>query len=143
MKHIALVGIKKNGADVALFLDGELILSADPSAGDDVRVVHQLANRLTHHYMVKLNVIEHMPEADWNWDEVKYELVSKQDLPSAELCNRSDIQFCRIVNTINAMDNPSSTIKHICKETDLTKRQVNALLKQAGETMIRINSSIF
>ncbi|GAA4652514.1 hypothetical protein GCM10023116_47980 [Kistimonas scapharcae] len=67
---ITIIEITRNGNDVAVIVDGMLILSADPSAGDDPGAVYQVAERLGTRSDATLQIIKQQPEADWNWDAV-------------------------------------------------------------------------
>lgn len=74
MQTVALVSITQNGSDQAVFLNGEFISCADPSAGDTTGIVEQAANNLAKLFKVDVVEIEHAASEDWDWNQVSEQL---------------------------------------------------------------------
>lgn len=68
--QLTIVKIIENGSDEAVTLNGNIILTCDPSCGDDVDQIKDVANNLAETLNVSIEYIEHSPEVDWDWDEV-------------------------------------------------------------------------
>ena len=80
MKSISLliVQITNHGSDVGFYLDGKLILCADPSCGDDTSTVRQVAAKTAQALEQELILTDYAPQEDWSWDDLD-ELVNKRD----------------------------------------------------------------
>lgn len=71
MKHVlTLIEITENGYDHAVYLDGHCVLSADPSAGEDVGSVKEVAGALSAVLKTELDHIEYPAGQDWQWDDI-------------------------------------------------------------------------
>lgn len=78
MNKVVLVSIDGFGSDVAVFLDGKYIVSADPGAGHDISQVEAVAAGLASCLGVDLIKLKHRPQNDeWQWSEVQAELRTK------------------------------------------------------------------
>lgn len=142
MKQVVLVEITDNGSDVALFLDGQYIISADPGAGDDINQVISTAEGLSNHFMVELVRHEHSAKVEWQWNEVQDELIEKGVLLNRDFWVRDDIQFVRFTNSINSYENHEQFVKHVMADLDLKNVEVHEILEQSAKTMNEINQLI-
>lgn len=142
MKQVVLVEITENGSDVALFLDGEYIVEADPCAGDDMEQLMATADGLAKHFMVELIRHEHKATPDWNWNEIQDELIENGVLLNATLWFRDDVQFARFTNSLNAFPQAKLLITHLMKDLELKQNEVLEILEQAGKTANEINSQL-
>lgn len=77
VSQLALVQIIENGSDLALYLDGEYVMSADPGAGDSVETVEQVAASLGGIFGIEPTIIEAAATEDWQWYEVVADLINK------------------------------------------------------------------
>ena len=73
-KQVALVQITKNGSDLAVYLHGEYVISADPGAGDSLDAVAQVAESLAKIEGVTIDAIAYGPDEDWCWNDVEAHL---------------------------------------------------------------------
>lgn len=69
--RIVLVNIVQNGSDRGVFVNGKLVLSADPSCGDDTSVVATLAETLTNVLNADLKEIDVPAHEDWTWNDIE------------------------------------------------------------------------
>lgn len=83
--QVALVEITRHGSDLALFLDGYYIISADPGAGDPVAVVEAVGEGLAQYHGVDLERIEYPAHEDWQWHEIENDLKARRCLVSLPL----------------------------------------------------------
>jgi hypothetical protein len=70
MSKLTIVDVCQNGSDRALFKDGKLILSADPSCGDDVDVVIEVGENLALIDSLPLSRYDYFPSSGWCWDDI-------------------------------------------------------------------------
>lgn len=71
--QILHVVVTDNGADEAIFMDGCLIVSAEPDFGD-VLAVRQTGKALAEFFGLRLVRCEWPAHSDWQWDEVAHDL---------------------------------------------------------------------
>lgn len=69
--RVVLVNIVQNGSDRGVFVNEKLVLSADPSCGDDASVVATLAENLTNILNADLKEIDVHAHEDWTWDDIE------------------------------------------------------------------------
>jgi len=143
MKQVVLIEVIENGSDVALFLDGDYIISADPGAGDDVSQVLNMAKGLAAHFMVDLVKHEYKAAEDWQWNEVQQDLINKEIIISQDKWNRDDIQFARFTNSLNGYEHRDHVVQFMCESMELKAGDVLEILDQAASTMVEINGYIF
>ncbi len=74
MTRVQLIEINAHGSDVAVFFDGNLIITADPSAGDDIESVYTTAENIAATIGEGVDIVEYAPSEDWEWDEIESEL---------------------------------------------------------------------
>jgi hypothetical protein len=67
---VVLVNIVQNGSDRGVFVNGKLVLSADPSCGEDVKVVSKLSSNLVVALGASFKKMDVSAAEDWTWDDV-------------------------------------------------------------------------
>lgn len=141
MKEVVLVDIVKNGSDSGLYLDGDLILTADPQAGENVSIVKELSDTLANHFCTTLRHVQHSPNAGWRWFDVRVKLVSDNVIKDpGDLWNRTDVQYCRVVSSINSLDNFLPVVKQISNDMGLELGDLGKLLQRASYHLSNITS---
>lgn len=91
-KQVLIVEITQNGSDVAVFLNGEYVISADPGCGDSTETVYEVAKSLAGIHKVCIQHIEHAPDNDeWQWSEVEKHLHDVHVLESPIDVNSEDV----------------------------------------------------
>lgn len=73
-KQVALIQITNHGSDIAVFLDGEYVISADPSAGEQTEMVEHVAHSLAVIHGVEIVKIEFPAKEDWQWHDIQTDL---------------------------------------------------------------------
>jgi hypothetical protein len=69
--QLIIIQITQNGSDLAILLNGEIILSADPSAGEDVGNVIDVATNISQCLQLpEAKVIDFSPKENWSWKDV-------------------------------------------------------------------------
>ena len=74
---VCVVSVTKFGSDIGVFLDGELILTADSGAHESVEAVEQVAQSLAALNHVAVRRISHQPGPGWVWDQVSQAIFSQ------------------------------------------------------------------
>ena len=80
MRRIQLVEILGHDSSVAVFMDGDLILSASPMKGDDINAVYKTANSLALSVEESHETLEIEPNDVWSWGEVEATLKEEGSL---------------------------------------------------------------
>ena len=68
--QLSIVKITSHGADESLLLNGNSIITCDPSCGEESEQVHAVAKNLSETLGLTIEYIEHAPKEDWSWDDV-------------------------------------------------------------------------
>lgn len=108
---LTIVDINSNGSDSALFLGANLIISCDPSIGEDHQVLDTVAKNLSRSLSMDIVEITHSPLADWNWGYVTDELIKAGKLPQRDTAGsttllNTTIQDWRIIEQCSTDDLP-------------------------------------
>ena len=80
INDVAVVRITENGGDCAAFLNGRLVISADPGDAERMLVVDEVAEGLAESHGVPVRTIEHRADDDWQWGEIVDVLLSSGQL---------------------------------------------------------------
>lgn len=80
VNQVALISVTQNGSDEAVLLNGKTVLTADPTCGDSLETVSEVALQLAFIHEVEVVRLEVAPEANWCWDGVIRKLKSQAKL---------------------------------------------------------------
>ena len=84
--QLVIINIISNGSDLALVLNGELIITADPSLGEETSTVESVANNLSATLKIpEATVIDFEHDEDWNWHEVIVQLKKEGEILTSEI----------------------------------------------------------
>lgn len=67
---VVLINIVQNGSDRGVFVNGKLVLSADPSCGEDVTCVSRLSESLALALEAGFKEMNVCAKEDWTWDDI-------------------------------------------------------------------------
>lgn len=79
-KQVALIKITEHGNDLAVYLNGEYIISADPGCGDDPSMVEQVAESLAILNGVDVTHIDYPAHEEWQWNDIQADLQDRDHL---------------------------------------------------------------
>lgn len=82
--QLIIIKIEKNGNDEAVILNGEIILSVDPSTGECTRNVYDVALSLSNALNLNIESHKHHPDVNWTWDDVIKDLSMKKIIKQNE-----------------------------------------------------------
>ena len=132
--QIVVIEIAKNGSDRALYINKQQVLSADPSCGDNVTHVYEVAKSMALALNGQVLTVPYSPSEGWNWEEVSEAVfgAGELDTPSISLWNDDSVQFARLIWEIDAAIGLNNEyLKEIAESMDLELFDVISLVERA------------